>query len=662
MAMFQSRLSNSSIKNGRKSSRKSIIPKIVNNDPSRLSDVCIFETNPPDVAFLIEKIKENKEELAEDDDERDDFDTLVRLIQDLLDDTMHEREIFEEEFINFHVAKKRLVDFPKHFRTEMNRQAETARDQNFSIIKNLRKQRKSIEQDLEQFENEGRSLTAENKDEIDHKDLSDKLMGELVNGLNERMSQKAQNQIQLNKTLEEIQKINVEIDLQPGKLEDLEVNIGGEITELKMKTDIALHHSQITAESNEKIKDELVDMKAESEGLRHLTKEKETVIGKLKTVEGRVKKVCAEAAAHGRIVDEKESILETALSRHESARQLDIKTKEEQNQLKIDWQEKGEQKRLDLATVEEEFDVARTNSNALAEETSALQNEIGVLEASKKDEGEELAQLTSMINEANQRVHELLEQNAKSNDRIEKIKDDTEIETKRLNEELDKAVKLAVDAKAAAVKTVATYNALKEELNDLRRKLTEYNHESSNITKDLEDKQEKINSSLSNSISQLERAKTDLSESRQTLATNIKDFNDSEKQLKSDIESWNKKLADMIKKIKELRETLAERTPPYEQWKVDHNENEEAAQHCTDQLKQAVNKEKQEIARIKAKEKNVQEIIATFKSKKSEKAQVQRETIAKMADLSAKITHLDKVFLKSYFSLNSLLEKLRTSC
>ena len=49
--------------------------------------------------------------------------------------------------------------------------------------------------------------------------------------------------IQLNKTLEEIQKINVEIDLQPGKLEDLEINIGGEITELKMKTEIALHHS-----------------------------------------------------------------------------------------------------------------------------------------------------------------------------------------------------------------------------------------------------------------------------------------------------------------------------------------------------------------------------------------------------------------------------------
>lgn len=80
-------------------------------------------------------------------------------------------------------------------------------------------------------------------------------------------------------------------------------------------------------------------------------------------------------------------------------------------------------------------------------------------------------------------------------------------------------------------------------------------------------------------------------------------------------------------------------------WKTQHSYSyfQEAAQHCTDQLKQALNKEKQEIARIKNREKNVQDVIATFKSKKAEKAQVRRDTIAKMADLSAKITFLDKV-------------------
>ena len=341
-----------------------------------------------------------------------------------------------------------------------------------------------------------------------------------------------------------------------------------------MKTEIALHHSQITAESNEKIKDELVDMKAESEELRRCTKEKETVISKLKTVESRVKKVCAEAAAHGRIVDEKESILNTALARHEKARQLDIDTKEQQEQLKIDWKNKGDEKRIELAVVNEEVEVARAKSEELRDETSVLQDGISEIESCKRLEGGELEHMSSTINEVNKKVHALLEQNASSNDKIEKIKDDTEGEQKRLNEELEKAVNLAVEAKAAAVKTAATYNALTEELNDLRRKLTKYNQESSNITKDLEEKQAKISSSLSNSKSQLERAKTNLSDSRQTLAMNIKNFNDSEKQLKEDIERWLKNLADMIEKIKGLRETLAERTAPYEQWKVDHNDNE----------------------------------------------------------------------------------------
>merc|ERR1711937_505185 len=123
---------------------------------------------------------------------------------------------------------------------EVDTMARNVRNENIALIARLKAERRKIDEDLELFGQEGGLLEHMNSNLIDQKELTDELVAKLVTGLNQRMSLKAQTQIQVNKTMEEIGQFVKKIEGFPEKLEMLAINLEGQIEELKLDTKEAL--------------------------------------------------------------------------------------------------------------------------------------------------------------------------------------------------------------------------------------------------------------------------------------------------------------------------------------------------------------------------------------------------------------------------------------
>ena len=52
--------------------------------------------------------------------------------------TSKERDTFEEEYIRFHIAQKREVDFPKNMQNEVDTMARNVRNENIALIARLK--------------------------------------------------------------------------------------------------------------------------------------------------------------------------------------------------------------------------------------------------------------------------------------------------------------------------------------------------------------------------------------------------------------------------------------------------------------------------------------------------------------------------------------------
>ena len=211
--------------------------------------------------------------------------------------------MYEEEYIRFHIAQKKMKDFPKHFQAEVDTMALGIRKENVILMDKLKSQRKHIDSELYQFDIEGHALEHSNTDLFAEKDLSDELVAKLVGGLNQRMSLKAQTQIQVNKTMEEIGKVIEETEGLPEQLEMLAINLGGDIEECKFSIRESLLESEQVSVLIVETGEEIVGIKRASDLLQEQVKEHDRSIKKGNAVqEERLTRILKESDAHSRSV------------------------------------------------------------------------------------------------------------------------------------------------------------------------------------------------------------------------------------------------------------------------------------------------------------------------------------------------------------------------
>ena len=87
---------------------------------------CTFEVNRHEVTALIAKLSEKVEENPKASKK---LEILKSRLEALASETFRAREEYEEDYIKFHMAQKRIIDFPAHFQHEVDSMALSVRQQ-----------------------------------------------------------------------------------------------------------------------------------------------------------------------------------------------------------------------------------------------------------------------------------------------------------------------------------------------------------------------------------------------------------------------------------------------------------------------------------------------------------------------------------------------------
>ena len=160
------------------------------------SSLCTFEVTRHSVDKLLTRCRDQMEENPQSET---DLIELVALISQLAESAFAARDDYEEECIKFHLAQKRMVDYPIMFQSEIDLMALSIRHANKAFLAQLKQNRELMEQNGVKYEKECKILFNTNRLLANEKDISEKLMIALVEGLNQRMSAKAKEMVISNK-------------------------------------------------------------------------------------------------------------------------------------------------------------------------------------------------------------------------------------------------------------------------------------------------------------------------------------------------------------------------------------------------------------------------------------------------------------------------------
>ena len=209
---------------------------------------CTFEVTRHSVDKLLMRCREQMESNPQS---ATDIVELISLVTKLSKAAFAARDDYEEECIKFHLAQKRIVDYPVKFQAEIDLMALGIRHANKAFLGKLKEEREVMVDKGAKCELECEKLFDTNRLLAKEKEISEKLMAALVDGLNQRMSAKAKTQIEIFKALNQIATATEKIDALPQRLEIFESNTDEDIKQFEFE--ISTQIDEIESNSNNSI-------------------------------------------------------------------------------------------------------------------------------------------------------------------------------------------------------------------------------------------------------------------------------------------------------------------------------------------------------------------------------------------------------------------------
>jgi len=601
---------------------------------------CVFEVGKHGVTEVVEKIFEEIEILPTY--KAEDLVELVKLIEMLAQDTFKEREVFEEEYIKFHIAQKKMKDFPTKFQDDVDTIALGIRHQNITLTDHLKAQRKHIEDELMSFEHQGYQLERSNSKLIDQKELTDLLVEELVSGLNQRMSLKAQTQIQVNKTMEEIGMVIAKTEGLPEQLEMLAINMGGQIEECKFSIKESLQESERIGIAIVLLGDEIIDLKKESDLLQEQLKEHDRVIKKGNfNQEQRLKRTLKESEAHIRVAGEKRAYHTGKTQERDFA--LDMKeriTHSDDTEIE-NWENKIAELRIKIAEINEHIVDAKTDRYEWQQREHDITATITDLEGDLKYATNVLDQTKEAITKEGNSVDNMTEEKLFKNEKLKKSVEDAKVARQILDETLEREIQRLTVQKELRSKLVQEWTDCDAAIQKTKNALLAFKLDRNKISVELEQKLQNISDVVDVNVKELER----LTEKTKNTIIKLQDdrqlFDDQETDMHEQVANIKRTLESNTQTVLELMDTLNERQPVYEAHQVETEENENLYDAIKIKLVQTQNRESDIKATIKRTNVATQNLEKKFREKKSKKDLTLDQTKMLIQTSSDKVNQLD---------------------
>jgi len=602
---------------------------------------CVFEVNQHSVKEVCEKILEESNRVSKSD--ATDLYELVQLIEALSEKTSKERDTFEEEYIKFHIAQKREVDFPKNMQNEVDTMARNVRNENIALIARLKAERRKIDEDLELFGQEGGLLEHMNSNLIDQKELTDELVAKLVTGLNQRMSLKAQTQIQVNKTMEEIGQFVKKIEGFPEKLEMLAINLEGQIEELKLDTKEALVDSEEAGVAIVETGDQVIDIKKEHDLLQEKVKEHQRVISKGNDVlEARLSRVFKESDAHQKHAEMKRETNSKAKKNRDFALETKLSTENQDDSDIKSWQLKISNLIEEIEKAENELKQAKDTKLEYANRERETNYCITNLETDLRFQQKKLSELKEAVDEKGKDVDNKTEEKMYLNNQLQNALEDAKVTKALLDGELQRYSDANTMEREARNNLVNEWQLVDKAINNTKRELSNFKADRNEITADLEKERTARASLFKQSGDNLTVLETRTRNTRTKLKVDTDKFEKQENDMQNLVNDITRSLEDNTLKVEELTSILSVRQPVYEEHQSITAKNENRHESCKMKLARANKAESDLKRKILKTDQATKTLDEKFSECKSEKDKIQAEMTLMMKNSSVRIGKLDK--------------------
>ena len=205
---------------------------------------------------------------------------------------------------------ERIVDFPTTFQSEVDQMALSVRQKSQHLQAKLTTELTTLTEARRKAENDAEQCFLDNRLLAKEKSISDRLMAELVDKLNESMSIKAQTQIEVFNCMSEIGQIRDQIAQLPIKLEIFAENAREEVKVLQFQYDENCAESIQLSEETKSVVEAIVNHRKEFLKQVGITKAHEQVIKKgNKTEKVRLSSVEMNQQAQQSLHDDKQNDL-----------------------------------------------------------------------------------------------------------------------------------------------------------------------------------------------------------------------------------------------------------------------------------------------------------------------------------------------------------------
>ena len=559
------------------------------------------------------------------------------------DSTFRAREEYEEDYIKFHIAQKRIVDFPTTFQSEVDQMALSVRQKSKHLQAKLTTELATLTEARRKAENDAEQCFLDNRLLAKEKSISDRLMAELVNKLNESMSIKAQTQIEVFNCMSEIGQMRDQITQLPVKLEIFAENAREEVKVLQFQYDENCAESILLSEETESVIEAIVKHRKEFLKKVGITKGHEQIIKKGNKIEKvRLSTVDMNQEAQQSLHDEKQiglRELRQTMDREKTAT-------EDQDQSYKTQIEKYENLIKDLHAQIGPMKQMRTQEytdkieNLEIEEQ--LKNELIDEEATKTENKQCRDQIRNEVSICSGTINKLLDEqeilieNAKANDNATSM-------IKEMNEvTLKKEIAAKTKIKSDRIKKV-------NEWKDLDSKLSALKVEMKRMTKWANDGIAVLKVSLrtvANESKEPRQAIIDMGQKRNetqaVLDLKTELYEEQEANLARDIEYCKESICKNEEAIENLNIETTEKRPIYLNVIKVNNENDTLYNKIKNNLASRQMLHKKLSKQLLKLENDIQTLQETYASQKNEKLELMTESTSYLRDKSQTVDQLNR--------------------
>merc|ERR1712134_84692 len=547
---------------------------------------CVFEVNQHSVKEVCEKILEESNRVSKSD--ATDLYELVQLIEALSEKTSKERDTFEEEYIKFHIAQKREVDFPKNMQNEVDTMARNVRNENIALIARLKAERRKIDEDLELFGQEGGLLEHMNSNLIDQKELTDELVAKLV-------------------------------------------------------TKEALVDSEEAGVAIVETGDQVIDIKKEHDLLQEKVKEHQRVISKGNDVlEARLSRVFKESDAHQKHAEMKRETNSKAKKNRDFALETKLSTENQDDSDIKSWQLKISNLIEEIEKAENELKQAKDTKLEYANRERETNYCITNLETDLRFQQKKLSELKEAVDEKGKDVDNKTEEKMYLNNQLQNALEDAKVTKALLDGELQRYSDANTMEREARNNLVNEWQLVDKAINNTKRELSNFKADRNEITADLEKERTARASLFKQSGDNLTVLETRTRNTRTKLKVDTEKFEKQENDMQNLVNDITRSLEDNTLKVEELTSILSVRQPVYEEHQSITAKNENRHESCKMKLARANKAESDLKRKILKTDQATKTLDEKFSECKSEKDKIQAEMTLMMKNSAVKIGKLDK--------------------